>query len=89
MADLISTEQLLENLALSGQRIIDARSSFSLYEENHLPGAQYLHVETLRMTERGVPCKMLPVPMLSIIFGGWASRWTPRSSSIPPTRPTI
>lgn len=69
VAELISTEQLMKNLALPAQRILDARSGFVAYEENHIPGAQFLHVETLRMTEEGVPCKMLPVSMLSIIFG--------------------
>lgn len=69
VAEIISTAWLAEHLHAPEQRIIDARTSFSVYEENHIPGGQFLHVETLRMTDGGVPCRMLPVPMLGIIFG--------------------
>ena len=59
----------MENLENPEHRMLDARTNFALYEENHIPGAQFLHIETLRMTEEGVPCKMLPIAMLGIIFG--------------------
>ena len=53
MAGVISTDRLMEQLQLPGQRMLDVRSSFAVYGENHIPGAAFLHLETLRMSEGG------------------------------------
>ena len=50
-------------------RVLDLRGGFGIYQENHIHGAQFLHIETLRMSEGGVPCKMHPLPVLATIFG--------------------
>jgi thiosulfate/3-mercaptopyruvate sulfurtransferase len=67
MRGVAETAWVAEHLGEFG--ILDLRNSFSVYNEAHLPGAQYLHIETLRMSEGGVPCKMHAVPVLAAIFG--------------------
>jgi len=69
MAGIISTDLLAGQLGQAKLRIIDNRGSFALYEENHIPGAQFVHIETLRMTGGGVPCRMHDLPVLGAIFG--------------------
>ncbi|HEY3378140.1 MAG TPA: sulfurtransferase, partial [Armatimonadota bacterium] len=69
MAGIVSTDWLTTHLDRPELRIIDARGSFATYEEAHIPGAQMLHIETLRMSEEGTPCKMLAPEVLGIIFG--------------------
>lgn len=69
MAGIVSTGWLDDRLHHAGLRIIDARGNFATYEEAHIPGAQMLHIETLRMSNEGVPCMMLPPPILGVIFG--------------------
>jgi len=59
----------MENREMPGLVILDLRSSFAMYEECHIPGAQFLHVETLRLSQQGIPCKMMPLPVLGAIFG--------------------
>jgi thiosulfate/3-mercaptopyruvate sulfurtransferase len=69
MASIVSTEWLAGQLGRGDLRLLDNRGSFAVYEQNHLPGAQFLHVETLRMSEGGMPCKMHALPVLGAIFG--------------------
>ena len=69
MGGIVSTQWLADHLDELGLRIIDARGSFATYEEAHIPGAQMLHIETLRMSENGMPCKMFTPEVLGIIFG--------------------
>ena len=69
MESVASTEWLATHLHDAGMRLLDLRGGFSLYQETHLPGAQFLHIETLRLSEQGVPCKMPPLTMLATIFG--------------------
>ena len=69
MAGIISTEELAGRLGDKNLRILDNRGSFASYEENHIPGSQFLHIETLRMSEGGMPCKMHALPVLGAIFG--------------------
>lgn len=69
MHGIISTDELAGLLSDTALRVLDCRSSFAVYEEEHIPGAQFLHIETLRMTEDGVPCKMHALPVLGAIFG--------------------
>lgn len=69
MNGIISTAALAAELGHPMLRLLDCRSSFSVYEEAHIAGAQFLHIETLRMTEGGVPCKMHHLTVLRSIFG--------------------
>jgi thiosulfate/3-mercaptopyruvate sulfurtransferase len=69
MHGIIATDELAEMLSSPALRLLDCRGSFAVYEAGHIPGAQFLHIETLRMTEGGVPCKMHHLPVLSSIFG--------------------
>jgi len=69
MNGFITTEQLAARLDGTGLRVLDLRGGFAIYQENHIPGAQFLHIETLRMSEHGVPCKMHALPVLGSIFG--------------------
>ena len=69
MAGIVSTEWLAGQLERPEVRILDHRGSFAVYEECHIPGAQFVHIETLRMSEGGMPCKMHALPVLGAIFG--------------------
>jgi len=78
MAGIISTEELAGQLGGARLRLLDQRGSFAHYLEHHIPGAQFLHIETLRMSEGGIPCKMLAPAMLGAIFSRLGiSRRTP------------
>jgi len=52
---LVSTEELASMLQQGSVTVIDARSDLPAYLANHLPGAAFLHYETLRASRRGVP----------------------------------
>ncbi|HEX2951017.1 MAG TPA: sulfurtransferase [Armatimonadota bacterium] len=69
MEGIVSTTWMVEHLNDQDLRIIDARGSFATYEEGHIPGAQMLHIETLRMSDGGIPCKMFSPDVLATIFG--------------------
>lgn len=60
MPSLVSTDTLAAWLGRGeAVRLLDVRSSLFTYLEGHLPGAQYLHVETTRATQGGVPAQLL------------------------------
>jgi thiosulfate/3-mercaptopyruvate sulfurtransferase len=69
MGGVVSTQWLADNLERTNLRILDLRGTFGPYEESHIPGAQSLNVETLRMTRNGFPCQMMPLELLSGVFG--------------------
>jgi thiosulfate/3-mercaptopyruvate sulfurtransferase len=50
---LISTDELAGRIASDEVTVIDARSDLNAYLANHLPGAVYLHFETLRAAHPG------------------------------------
>jgi thiosulfate/3-mercaptopyruvate sulfurtransferase len=50
-------------------RIIDARASLRDYLQGHIPNAIYLNTETLRISQGGVPARLLPPERLAEIFG--------------------
>jgi thiosulfate/3-mercaptopyruvate sulfurtransferase len=56
---LISTEALAPRLAAGDVTVVDLRSDLQAYLANHLPGAVYLHYETLRASQSGVPGDIL------------------------------
>ncbi len=69
MMGIVSTAELAERLETPGLRLLDLRGSFAPYLLGHIPGAEFLHIETLRMSQHGVPCKMHALPVLGSIFG--------------------
>ncbi|MHB9132241.1 MAG: sulfurtransferase [Armatimonadota bacterium] len=69
MKGVVSTEWLADHLNDPGLRILDMRGNFAVYEKNHIPNAQFIHIETLRMSDHGIPCKMHALPVLAEIFG--------------------
>ncbi len=75
MTGIVSTEWLAGRMTRRSLRLLDVRGSFATYEEAHIPGAQFLHVETLRMTRGGTPCQMHELPVLAAIFGQLGIAW--------------
>jgi thiosulfate/3-mercaptopyruvate sulfurtransferase len=49
-------------------RLLDVRSDVWTYLRDHLPGAQYLNVETTRATGGGVPVQLLDAPAYRGLF---------------------
>lgn len=68
-ASLISTEELASLVQSGDVSVIDARSDFAAYLANHLPGAPYLHFESLRASRRGVPADTLAPEAYSGLLG--------------------
>ncbi len=66
---LVSTEWLASHLNDPRLRIIDARPTLLAYLQGHIPGAVYLHTETLRISRGGVPAQLLPAQQLAEILG--------------------
>ncbi|MGH7703309.1 MAG: sulfurtransferase [Gemmatimonadales bacterium] len=58
-AQLITTDRLAGLLASSEPVLLDVRAAWTDYLQNHLPGAQWLSVETLRASEHGLPFQLL------------------------------
>ena len=67
-AALISTAELAERRQHDSLTVIDLRSDFNAYLANHLPGAFYLHYETLRLADNGVPGATLPLAQYAAIW---------------------
>lgn len=68
LPQLISTDGLAALLA-AGASVIDARGDLNAYLANHVPGAAYLHYESLRATAAGVPGDVLPAESYAALFG--------------------
>ena len=56
---LVSTEELARWQAEGPVLAIDVRSDVFDYLKGHLPGAEYLNMETLRASEGGIPTRLL------------------------------
>jgi thiosulfate/3-mercaptopyruvate sulfurtransferase len=56
---LVSTEELARWQAEGPVLAIDVRSDVFTYLKGHLPGAEYLNMETLRASEGGIPTRLL------------------------------
>lgn len=65
---IVSTDSLAAWLARGPVHLLDVRSDVFVYLRGHLPSAQYLHIETLRASERGVPAQLLPEPGYRALF---------------------
>jgi thiosulfate/3-mercaptopyruvate sulfurtransferase len=66
---LVSTEWLASHLNDPRLRIVDARPALFAYLQGHIPGAVYLHTETLRISRGGVPAQLLSPQRLAEILG--------------------
>ena len=66
---LVTTEWLANHIDNPNLRIVDARSSLRDYLQGHIPNAIYLNTETLRISQSGVPARLLPPERLAEIFG--------------------
>ena len=56
---LISTDRLAQWEKRGGLSLLDVRSDVTSYLKDHLPGAVYLNIETLRASRGGVPTQLL------------------------------
>ena len=56
---LVTTEELARWQAEGPVLAIDVRSDVFTYLKGHLPGAEYLNMETLRASEGGIPTRLL------------------------------
>ncbi len=65
---LISTGELAARIGKRSVTVIDARSDLNAYLADHLPGASYLHFESLRASQAGVPGDLLSAE-------GYAALW--------------
>lgn len=68
VARLISTDELAGLLEDESVRVLDLRSDLFDYLESHIPGALYVHYETLRATRDGVPGDLLSVESYAALF---------------------
>jgi len=68
LAQLITTERLADQLQAGNVSVLDLRSDLRDYLEGHIPGAQYVHFETLRATREGVPGDLLPAESYGALF---------------------
>lgn len=66
---LISTDELAALLDKGEVTVVDARSDLNAYLANHIPGAPYLHFETLRATGNGVPGDTLSPEVYAGLLG--------------------
>jgi thiosulfate/3-mercaptopyruvate sulfurtransferase len=65
---LISTDELQNWLASGPVNLVDVRADLFTYLKGHLPGAVYLHVESLRATEGGIPAQLLSASAYADLF---------------------
>jgi thiosulfate/3-mercaptopyruvate sulfurtransferase len=66
---LVDTKWLHDNLDRSDIRIVDVRNSVTDYWQAHIPGAVYMNPEAMRLADRGVPVKLMPLDALATMFG--------------------
>jgi thiosulfate/3-mercaptopyruvate sulfurtransferase len=65
---IVSTDQLARWIEQGPVVLVDVRTDVFAYLRGHLPGAAYLHTETLRATRGGVPTRLLDAPTYATIF---------------------
>jgi thiosulfate/3-mercaptopyruvate sulfurtransferase len=66
---LLSTEELARWQQRDSLSIIDVRADLFTYLKDHLPGAVYLNIETLRATAGGIPAQLLSPAAYADLFG--------------------
>jgi thiosulfate/3-mercaptopyruvate sulfurtransferase len=65
---LISTAELAGLLEEGRVTVLDARSDLNEYLQGHVPGASYVHYESLRATRAGVPADILEAGGYAAVF---------------------
>lgn len=66
---LVSTDQLAAWQRERPVSLIDVRTDVFSYLKDHLPGATFLHTETLRASRGGIPTQLLDGPAYARLFG--------------------
>jgi thiosulfate/3-mercaptopyruvate sulfurtransferase len=66
---LVSTDTLAAWLGERPVSLIDVRTEVASYLKDHLPGAVYLHTETLRASLNGMPTQLLAPASYAELFG--------------------
>jgi thiosulfate/3-mercaptopyruvate sulfurtransferase len=66
---ILSTEELAAWQRERPVSVIDVRTDVFTYLKDHLPGATYLHAETLRASRGGIPTQLLDGPAYVRLFG--------------------
>ncbi len=72
---LITPAALADRIARDEVTVIDLRSDLAAYLADHLPGAVYLHYETLRATAGGVPGDILPAESYAVLWSRLGIRY--------------
>lgn len=65
---LVTTEELAGWLRQGPVSLIDVRTDVFTYLRDHLPGATFLHTETLRASRGGIPTQLLDGPAYAGLF---------------------
>ena len=66
---LVSTEELARWQRQGPLSVVDVRADLFTYLKDHLPGAVYLNVETLRASGGGIPAQLLSPGAYAELFG--------------------
>ncbi|MCI0708090.1 MAG: sulfurtransferase [Ignavibacteriae bacterium] len=67
-AKLISTDHLAAMMKEKTVSVVDMRSDIATYLKGHVPGAVYLHYETLRLAGNGVPADLMTGEAYAALF---------------------
>lgn len=67
-AKIISTQEVEEMLKTGNVSVMDLRSDLPEYLKGHIPQAAYLHFETLRILNAGVPAALLSGEAYAALF---------------------
>jgi thiosulfate/3-mercaptopyruvate sulfurtransferase len=66
---IVSTDSLVAWQRRGPVSLIDVRTDVFTYLKDHLPGAMYVHTETLRATRGGIPTQLLDPATYARLFG--------------------
>lgn len=69
-SQIVSTDSLAAWQQRGPVVLVDVRTDVFSYLRGHLPGAVYLHTETLRATRGGIPTRLLDGSAYASLFGG-------------------
>jgi thiosulfate/3-mercaptopyruvate sulfurtransferase len=69
MPGVVSTDSLAAWLRRGPVSLIDVRTEVAAYLKDHLPGAVFLHTETLRASRGGMPTQLLDGDSYAGLFG--------------------
>lgn len=67
---IVSTGELARWQEERPVSVIDVRTDVFTYLKDHLPGAVFLHTETLRASRGGIPTRLLDAESYRALFGG-------------------